>query len=218
MSTTQQQQTTQTGQQQQQQPQHIAKGGQEESKVAETHAAAASGKKSGEGQITKRGEAGTISVRDIFDKELMKVGQNEVDKQQIGWLKERMMDQMEQVRGLSKNLGKDEQVYVYSTFGSWYGDETPLKEVKGDLKFFRRGPQEGKYEMNVQLPDQRQVKVDVSDDSTVGDVKQQVAQRSGTRIPPNQQILAFQQRALLDDFATLGALRVPPFGVFDLLW
>jgi hypothetical protein len=213
MSTTQQQ----TSQKEKQQP--ISKSGQEESKVAETHAAAAgTSGKSGESQITKKGEAGTISVRDIFDKELMKVGENDVDKQQIGWLKERMLDQMEQVRGLSRNLGKDEQVYVYSTFGSWYGDEYPLKEVKGDLKFFRRGDQTGNYEMSVQLPDQRQVKVDVNDDSTVGDVKQQVAQRSGMRIPPTQQILAFQQRALLDDFARLGALRVPPFGVFDLLW
>jgi hypothetical protein len=65
---------------------------------------------------------------------------------------------------------------VYSTFGSWYGDDTPLNQVQGDLKYFKRGPNEGKYEMSVQLPDQREVKVEVTDDSTVADVKKQVAQ------------------------------------------
>ena len=73
-------------------------------------------------------------------------------------------------------FAQDEELYVYSTFGSWHGDETPLKEVKGDLKYFRRGPQEGTYEMTVSLPDNREVKVDVADDYTVADVKKQVAQ------------------------------------------
>jgi len=169
-------------------------------------------------KLTHRKEGGTLSVRDIFDKELMQVSGSDVDKRHVGWLRERMLEQMEQIRGMNKNLGKDEELYVYSTFGSWYGDQTPLKEVKGDLNFFRRGPQEGKYEMNVQLPDRRSVKVNVSDDSTVADVKEQVSQLTSPRIPPWQQILSFQRRALLDDFSTLGALRLPPAGWFDLLW
>jgi len=172
----------------------------------------------GSGILAQRGDKGTLSVRDIFDKELMQVGSSDIDKQHVGWLRERMLDQMEQVRGLNKNLGKDEELYVYSTFGSWYGDQTPLKEVKGDLRFFRRGPQEGSYEMSVHLPDRREVKVNVNDDSTVADVKEQVAQHTSPRIPPWNQILSFQRRALLDDFATLGALRLPMGGAFDLLW
>ena len=43
-------------------------------------------------------------------------------------------------------------------------------------------------------------------------------QCSGVHLSPTDQILAFQHRALLDDFATLGALHVPPVGVFDMLW
>jgi len=171
-----------------------------------------------EQQLAPRGDQGILSVRDIFDKELMQVSGNDVDKQHVGWLRERMLDQMENVRGISRKLGKDEELYVYSTFGSWYGDQMPLKEVKGDLRFFRRGPQEGSYEMSVQLPDRREVKVNVSDDSTIADVKEQVAQRTSPRIPPWNQILSFQRRALLDDFATLGALRMPMGGFFDLLW
>ena len=42
-------------------------------------------------------------------------------------------------------------------------------------------------------------------------------QRTHPRIDPWKQILSFERRALLDDFATLGALRIPRFGTFNLL-
>ena len=44
------------------------------------------------------------------------------------------------------------------------------------------------------------------------------AQRSDSHIDELHSILSFQRRALLDDFATLGQLRLPRFGRLKLIF
>ena len=54
---------------------------------------------------THTGEPG-LAVKDVFDKELLSVGKDDVAKHHVGWLRDRMMKQMENVQGMAKKLGK----------------------------------------------------------------------------------------------------------------